>query len=155
MKKDKKLNQFYIIFFLLPFLFMACGDGSGGNGDDGGNNIDVQAIRSGQWSGTAGFGEVEFEVTSDGAGINSFKVIFLDFVCGTVTHGGSITLNFVPKQDIVNRKIDFDIRLGGLDSSDSISIEGTFDTSGDNVSGTFELDSNAAVCSGSWDAQPI
>lgn len=146
-------KAFQLILFIAPIALVIAG--CGGSSSSSGNDNGVEAIMPGQWSGTAVFGEVEFEVTPDSAGIESFKVIFLDFLCGTVTHGGSITLNFVPEHDIVNRHIDFEIGMGGVQSSDFISIEGTFEESGDIISGSFTLDSNAAVCTGSWVAQPI
>jgi hypothetical protein len=155
MKKSHKSIQFFIILVLFVFTLMACADGGSGNGDEGGNDTGVETIRAGQWSGNAGFGEVEFEVTPDSTGIESFKVIFSDFTCGTITHGGSITLTFSPAEIINNRNIDIDITLGGFQSSDYISIEGIFEATGDYISGNFELDNGAAICSGSWDAQPI
>ena len=155
MKKGNKSNQLYIILVLFMFTLIACADGGSGNGDDGDNDAGVETIRSGLWFGNADFGEVEFEVTSDSTGIESFEVIFSDYTCGTITHGGSTTLTFNPADDIYNRNIDIDITLGGFQSSDYIAIEGTFESAGDYISGNFKLDNGAAVCSGSWDAQPI
>ena len=155
MKKRNDSHQFSTIIVLLLFTLIACADGGSGNGDDGSNDIVIETIRSGQWSGNSEFGEVEFEVTSDSTGIESLKVIFSDYTCGTITHGGSITLTFNPADDINNRNIDIDITLGGFQSNDYIAIEGTFESSGDYISGNFELDNGVAVCSGSWAAQPI
>ena len=47
------------------------------------------------------------------------------------------------------------IQVGGFQSSDYIAIEGTFELTGDYISGAFELENDGTVCSGSWDAQPI
>ena len=155
MKKGNKSNQLYIILVLFMFTLIACADGGSGNGDDGDNDAGVETIRSGLWFGNADFGEVEFEVTSDSTGIESFEVIFSDFTCGIVTHNESIRLIFNPKRAIVNRYIDIDITLGGGQNNDYIAIEGTFEPAGDYISGDFELENDGTVCSGSWDAQPI
>jgi hypothetical protein len=154
MQKGKRSHHVYILIGIVIFALMACVNDSGRNNDDEDNDTVLETIRSGPWSGIAGFGEVEFVVTPDSTGIESFKVIFSDFICGPVTHGGSITLSYASAKEIDNRSIDFDITLGGIQSSDYIVIEGTFDAGGDTISGTFELDNGDAVCSGSWDAQP-
>ena len=89
-------KAFQLILFIAPIALVIAG--CGGSSSSSGNDNGVEAIMPGQWSGTAVFGEVEFEVTPDSAGIESFKVIFLDFLCGTVTHGGSITLTSTPNE---------------------------------------------------------
>ena len=155
MKKGKISHYFSIILILCVFTLIACADGGSENGDSGDNDTGIETIRSGLWSGNADFGEVEFEVTSDSTGIESFEVIFSDFTCGIVTHNESIALIFNPKLAIVNHYIDIDITLGGFQSNDYISIEGTFEPTGDYISGDFELENEGTVCSGSWDAQPI
>ncbi|RLD33602.1 MAG: hypothetical protein DRI83_09155 [Bacteroidetes bacterium] len=147
MKKGNKSHQFSIILVLFMFTLISCGDG-----DDGDNDPGVETIRSGQWSGNVEFGEVTFEVTSDSTGLESFEVIFSDFTCGIVTHNETRTLIFNPKYVIVNRNIDIDITF---QSSDYINIEGTFEPTGDYISGDFELENEGTVCSGSWDAHPI
>ena len=126
MKKYNKSSQLYIILILVLFTLIACADGGSGNGDDADNDSGVETIKSGLWSGSANFGEVEFEVTSDSTGIESFEVIFSDYTCGIVTHNESIELIFSPKRAIVNRHIEINITLGGFQSNDYIAIEGTF-----------------------------
>ena len=155
MKKYNKSSQLYIILILVLFTLIACADGGSGNGDDADNDSGVETIKSGLWSGSANFGEVEFEVTSDSTGIESFEVIFSDYTCGIVTHNESIELIFSPKRAIVNRHIEINITLGGFQSNDYIAIEGTFELTGDYISGDFEIENEGTVCSGSWDAQPI
>jgi len=121
-------------------------------GDVACNDTGAETIISGQWFGNAGFGDVKFDVTSEGSGIESFKVTFSDYTCETITHGGSITQTFNPADDFENRILEVNISLGGIQSSDYIAIEGTFEAAGDYISGTFELDNGTAVCSGSWNA---
>jgi len=155
MKKYNKSSQLYIILILVLFTLIACADGGSGNGDDADNDSGVETIKSGLWSGSANFGEVEFEVTSDSTGLESFEVIFSDYTCGIVTHNESIELIFSHKRAIVNRHIEINITLGGFQSNDYIAIEGTFELTGDYISGDFEIENEGTVCSGSWDAQPI
>jgi len=155
MIKNNKSKQLYIILLLALFTLIACADGGNGNGDDADNDSGVETIKSGLWSGNANFGEVEFEVSSDSTGIESFEVIFSDYTCGIVTRNGSIELIYNPKRAIVNRYIEINITLGGFQSNDYIEIEGTFDLTGDYISGDFEIENEGTVCSGSWNAQPI
>jgi len=152
-KKDKKSHYISIILVSIIFTLIACADDGSGNGDDGGNDTEVETISSGLWSGNSGFGTVEFNVTLDSTGIDSFKVNFSDFQCGTITHGGGITVTFTPADSITDRQIEVDISLNPMDN-DYLLLEGTFEDSGDYISGTFDLDNGVAVCSGSWDAQP-
>jgi len=160
MNKIYKSKPLYIILILVLFTLVACADEGSGNkddgiGDDADNNSGVETIKSGLWSGNANFGEVEFEVSSDSTGIESFEVLFSDYTCGIVTHNESIELIFNPKRAIVNRHIEINITLGGFQSNDSIEIEGTFEQAGDYISGEFEIENEGTVCSGSWSAQPI
>ena len=152
-KKDKNSNYISIILVSIIFTLIACADDGSGNGDIGGNNTEVETIRSGLWSGNTGFGSVEFIITSDSTGIESFKVNFSDFQCGTITHGGEITVTYTPADNINDRQIEVDISLNPMDN-DYLLLKGTFGDFGGYISGTFELDNGAAVCSGAWDAQP-
>lgn len=155
MKKGGKSQYLLMISAFILLTLIACADGGSGNGNDDDNDTGVETVRSGHWSGSAEFGEIEFEVNPDSTGIRSFKVIFSDYTCGTVTHGGSITLTFNPADDINDRTIDVGITLGGIQSNDYIAIDGTFEATGDYISGNFELDNGVAVCSGTWDAEPV
>jgi hypothetical protein len=152
-KKEKKSHYISIIFLSIIFTLIACADGGSGNGDIEGSDTEVETIRSGLWSGNTGFGSVEFNVTSDSTGIESFEVNFSEFKCGTITHGGGITVTYTPADNINDRQIEIDISIDPMDN-DYLLLEGTFEDSGDYISGTFELDNGVAVCSGTWDAQP-
>jgi hypothetical protein len=124
------------------------------NGDDDDDN-GIAKIISGQWEGSGNFGAVEFEVSSDSNGIESIEVIFSDYTCGNTTNNGSISINYGTPYMIDNRNIDIEIKLGGIGTTDYIALEGTFEATGDYISGDFELDNGGAVCSGSWEAEPI
>lgn len=116
----------------------------------------VNAITPGQWSGTAEFGGIEFEVTSDGTGISTFTFDWLNYTCGSITLNGSDTVTWTPAIAIVNNQINFDISLGDpLLDPDNLAIDGTFEVSGDFISGNFEFNTGTEVCLGTWTAQPI
>lgn len=144
---DWKYIHTSILIFTVIFTIISCGGGGDGI-------VPTSTITPGKWFGDADFGNIEFEVTPNSSGIGSCEVTFLDFICGTITHGGSITVTSTPAHPIVNGNIDFDISLGGPMDPDYIAIEGTFEASGDYISGNFELDNGTAVCSGTWVAQP-
>ena len=142
-----------IMFSLILINCPGGGDGNGGDDDDDDNGI--EKIIAGEGEGNANFGSVEFEVSAESDGLESINVIFSDYTCGNTIHSGSISITYGTPYRIDNRNIDIEIKLGGIGTTDYIAIEGTFEDTGDYISGDFELDNGNAICSGSWDAQPV
>jgi len=54
----------------------------------------AKGVKSGNWTGTSGFGEFDMVVNSDGTLITKFVIKFSDWVCGGIRHGGSLTLTY-------------------------------------------------------------
>ena len=98
---------------------------------------------SGEWEGTAGFGNIEFVVTPDGTGISEITLAWSNFTCGIVTFtSGSQTSSFSTPKPITNNQFSIKIDLASPFSTEerSITIDGLFDNTGGNASGTYEAD---------------
>jgi len=108
----------------------------------------------GGWIGTSGFGQIEFQVTSDGAAIEEVNLIFMDFSCGNIVSGsGYIMFSNSPGWPITDGEFSIDLTLSHtLDQE--MQLQGTFTDAGTTVTGTFTADFNDTVCQGTFDAAP-
>lgn len=113
----------------------------------------LQNIVPGTWSGAAGFGGIEFIVTSDGSGIDEWSRSFEDFTCDGLTTNTNATTTFVIPEPILGRELA--LSTGGSSQDESLDITGIFETTGDAISGTFDFHYSGTTCSGTWSASPL
>jgi hypothetical protein len=109
---------------------------------------------AGQWSGTAGFGEIDLVVNAEGNGIEEVTIVFEDYKCGVVTSNLILNVSFNPPSsiDTAHVALDFDLDPPPVDTT--LTMEGTFNTSGTSISGTYEADFYGTICTGTWSATP-
>lgn len=105
-------------------------------------------IRSGKWIAHAANGfDFEFLVNEEATAISEFKLIFDDWTCGAVTHGGSIKITST--WPIANGEFTADISLG-YNSTEKFLASGVFSENGTNASGNWSYESDWGDCSGTW-----
>jgi len=112
---------------------------------------------SGDWTGSAGFGDLSFTVDSTGTGITEITWDWIDFTCDGVTKNGSITWTPGTPEPIINGQ--FTVEYPGTfvsgDPYSEFSMSGTFDASGTHASGTYEAVVFGTSCPGTWNASPV
>jgi len=133
-------------------LFAACG----GDNDSAGTSVSGSTapeqapttLRTGDWTASADFGTFTFTVGASGASIEQIAYQFSAFTCGSVRHSGGITVSTPSGWPITGGQ--FDIRNDmSLMMSLIVTVRGTFQSS-TTASGTWEVVSGGATCSGSW-----
>jgi hypothetical protein len=106
----------------------------------------------GEWSGSAGFGELSFIVDSTSTGITEITYTLTDFSCGGVVRNGSKTSTREPPWPITDSQFTIETTF---DPNFEMTLSGTFDETGTNASGSWEAISYGTICSGTWDASPL
>ena len=86
---------------------------------------------AGAWTGSSGFGEIDFQVSSDGTAIKEVKLNFIDFSCGNVfSTSGSITFSNNPGWPITEDEFTIELTLShSLDQE--MQIRGNFEDGGE------------------------
>lgn len=139
--------RYFFIIFVIAFglmVLVACG----GGGDDGvAPTVPSTQPLPGEWTGSAGFGELSFIVDPTSTGITEITFTFYNFTCGGVTKNGSIKIEGMP-WPIADRQFTIE---STFDPNFEMTLIGTFDNTGTNVSGTFEAVLFGTTCSGTWD----
>ena len=108
--------------------------------------------KPGTWSGIAGFGEIDFIVTSDRTGIEYIRIFFIDFKCDNATLNGAITFSrFSQPWAINDGKFEAELQIS---QEKEITIKGTFADTDNSVTGSYESNFNGTICTGTWDASP-
>jgi len=125
----------------------------GGGGDDGvappvPPPVPPTQPLPGEWTGSAGFGELSFTVDSTSTGITEITFTFINFTCGLVTKNGSIKIAPGTPWPIADRQFTIE---STFDPNFEMTLIGTFDNTGTNVSGTYEAVLFGKTCSGTWD----
>lgn len=106
----------------------------------------------GLWTGTSDFGEIEFEVSSDGNYIEKLKIIFVDFSCGIVAStSGSITFSKSPGWSISDGEFSMHVTLSQTQNRE-MDITGFFGNGGTDATGTYTADYDGTICQGAWEA---
>jgi hypothetical protein len=142
--------RYFCIIFVIAFgliAFVACG----GGGDDGAAPpvpppVPPTQPHPGEWSGPADFGELNFIVDSTSTGITEITFTFNNFTCAGI-HNGSIKITSVPPWPIADRQFTIE---SPPNPNLEMTLIGTFDNTGTNVSGTYEAVSFGTTCSGTW-----
>lgn len=112
---------------------------------------------SGDWIGSAGFGDLSFTVDSASTGITEITWYWTDFICDGIKLNGSRTRTYMPPKPIINGQfptVELDPFIS-LDDSSKFSMTGTFDATGTNASGTYEAVIFGTTCPGTWNASPV
>ncbi|MBE0593335.1 MAG: hypothetical protein IH616_13135 [Gemmatimonadales bacterium] len=108
-------------------------------------------VAPGDWTATPTpvFGTVNFTVNPQSSAITYFRFNFNSYTCGSaVPFSGSVGMGST--WPITDRQFSFDRDV----LSDHIVFEGTFNTIGDQASGTWELTRSGNICSGTWQGSP-
>jgi hypothetical protein len=109
--------------------------------------------RSGDWKVSTGFGELGFAVNTDGSKIT--KIIFdcRSWSCGPVSGSWKTTVSWTDPTagwPISNNQFAI-IHSGTLGSFQTVwTINGTFNQTGDEASGTWGFGISGTTCSGNW-----
>ena len=124
----------------------ACGD----DGPTAPGNRGHQAIATGSWSATAGFGSFDF-IVNNGMSITEISYTFESFSCGGVTISGSVTVTSGSGWPITRRSFEIvnDLSTGG--DTQEMTISGEFADNGREASGSYSADWRGTVCEGSWE----
>jgi hypothetical protein len=100
----------------------------------------------GEWVASAEFGELVLTVTPDSTGISKIALNFSgEFSCEGRSFSGTISNESTSPWPITDGQFTVDIDMLMLGQ---ITIEGSFDETGNHASGTWELD----TCSGTWES---
>lgn len=109
---------------------------------------------AGYWTGTAGFGQVEYRLASDGTAIDRVELAFQSFSCGDVANrSGSITITNDAGWPVSGDEFSIQLTLSHtLDQE--MRLQGRFAQAGTTASGTYTADFNNNLCEGTWNAAP-
>ena len=105
---------------------------------------------SGNWSGSAGFGELSFTVNATGTGITKITNNYIDFSCGPVTKNGSFTTQYIQELPINNGQFT----MNKSSPNDDFTLSGMFGQTGMSVSGSYNAVVYGTTCQGNWNAAP-
>ena len=152
--KNPSLTKFFLTGILLAlvglFYFISCGKDSDKITNGG---TEPAKIESGKWTATAGFGTFDFTVNSESTHITEFSLNFDGWTIGNTTHNGTITISRDPGWQISDRQFSFSRDLNPFPtSSQTMTIDGTFDDNGREASGDWEADFDGSTDSGTWEA---
>lgn len=112
-------------------------------------------IQPGEWTATAGFGGFDFAVNKAGTYVTEIVLKFSGWHCGGVTRSGTITISRTPGWDVADRNFKFESDLDPSPfSKELMTIEGDFNESGIQASGTWRAEMSRATCNGNWTAVP-
>jgi hypothetical protein len=114
--------------------------------------LDSSSPLLGTWTGSAGFGELSFIVNATGTGITEITYTWIDFSCGGFVRNGSIRVTRTSPWPITNNQFIIENTFG---PNFEVTLNGTFNQTGTNVSGNWEAVSNGTTCSGTWNASPV
>jgi uncharacterized protein YjdB len=110
---------------------------------------ETEPIVTGGWHTDTEFGSVDFTVDPQGTAITFFRFSFSDYACGPISgswiveiSGGTWTIS--------DRQFSLD-HTAGLNR---YVFAGTFDDSGTQASGTWDITLSGTTCSGSWQGVP-
>jgi len=109
----------------------------------------ADTARAGDWEAAAPFGEFVFTVNEDGSAITAIDYSFDDFSCGGTIKSGSV--GFTGNWPITDHQ--FTIENTDPANGDTYTVQGEFDATEVDASGTWELDLPQTACSGSWVGQ--
>jgi len=105
--------------------------------------------RVGDWSCPTEFGQFMITVSCQGDCITDIIYTFDGFSCGGVTISGSIHSSSTPSWQIIDNHFSIQNNLDPW-GNQKITVEGTFNQAGNEVSGEWVIDISGSICSGEW-----
>ncbi|GEM_PF-4641184 len=140
------------VLIVFMFFFSSC---SSPSDTDGEIPPDTSPPRSGEWSAVnTGFGGFDFTINAGSSYITSITYKFSDWRCGSGSLiSGNITISTDPGWPITNNTFQIQRTLdpGG---QQQLTIRGTFNDTGDSVSGEWEGNVSGTNCIGIWSGSP-
>jgi len=118
-----------------------------GSSDDGGGT-------PGEWSARAGFGTFTFIVNPARTKITKITYSFSSFSCGGVTVSGGQSISFPSGWEINNSEFTIVNDLDPFGSAQDMTIQGTFNESWTEASGSWIADWYGDRCTGTWNGSP-
>ncbi len=115
------------------------------------NNVPTgSSPMSGDWNVNADFGRFAFTVDPDGKNITTAVFELSNWTCGGTTLSTSV--QSLSQWPISNGQFAGFLNLNG--NFHTMSVEGTYDDTNKQFTGTWEEDAHGTVCSGTWEAIP-
>lgn len=109
---------------------------------------------AGHWTGTAGFGQVRYRLSSDGTAINRVGFDFQNFSCGDVSNrSGSLTISDDDGWPVTGDEFTIELTLSHT-LEQEMRLRGSFANAGTLANGTYTAEFNGSQCEGSWTAAP-
>jgi hypothetical protein len=124
-------------------------DSNGGSGTAS-VTIRVSPFGSVNWHAPTAFGTVDFTVNAQSTAVTYIWFNFSMYSCGTVTVSGSV--GFESTWPITNNEFGMDVTAAG---GDRFVFGGTFDQSGTQASGDWQVTLSGNTCSGTWQGAPL
>jgi hypothetical protein len=113
------------------------------------NNVPTgSSPMSGDWTVDAEFGKLAFSVDPEGTVVLTAVIAVTNWTCGGTTL--STQLQSISQWPISNNEFIGDVNLNG--SFHTMRIEGSYDETHKQFSGTWEEDAHGTVCSGTWES---
>ena len=110
----------------------------------------MSEIVPGTWTVATGFGTLEFVVDSSSTGITKVSYHFSDFSCGGIPFSGTLSVSkTTPPWPLSDRQFAIETFL--TPGVSQMTISGTFDGTGEEASGTWEVSVPADTCAGTWE----
>jgi len=113
---------------------------------------DGKALQSGKWTGSSEFGRLEFILNPDSTAITKIKYEFSNFTCGPSTISGTISVSRDPGWPVSEGGFTIENILDRPQDNMKMIIEGAFDDTGQQASGTWTAVFHGTTCTGSWEA---
>lgn len=112
------------------------------------NHLNAQP-ESGDWIASTEFGEIVLTVDSEGNYITKLSITFSDYSCGGITQNGTVTKQSSSGWSISNNQFSITTSINPSGTT-KLTIQGTFNQSGKEASGTWSINVSGITCSGNW-----
>jgi len=145
-------KKVFLVLIVFMVFSLSCSSPSGSNGE---NPPNTTPPRAGEWSANnIGFGGFDFTINAGSTYITTITYHFSDWRCGSGSLiSGNITVSTDPGWPISNNTFQIQRSLdpGG---QQQLTIRGTFNDTGDSVSGEWEGNVSGSNCVGIWSGSP-
>jgi hypothetical protein len=104
--------------------------------------------KSGDWKVPTDFGEFVYTVNPDGTQITKIIFTYVSFPCGPIRTSGTVSIT--SQWSITNNQFTIVDSWSTLVGQASMTVKGTFTSTGDQASGTWSENVAGTICSGTW-----